>query len=114
MGSIPVRVTMTKIQCLAHWIFFASPGPKSCEPTPSPGFPQSYSHSPQTYPQGVESLFVGAMKIARNVAVFGRWGEWYAPLPAPSLRELSSECETEGVYYDERNRSKISEPIKKL
>ena len=32
--------------------------------------------------------------------------------PAPSLRELSSECETEGVYYDARNRSKISEPIK--
>ena len=33
-------------------------------------------------------------------------------LPAPSLRELSSECETEGVYPDERNHSKISEPIK--
>ena len=29
--------------------------------------------------------------------------------PAPSLRELSSECETEGVYFDERERSKISE-----
>ena len=41
--------------------------------------------------------FVGAMKIARNVAVSGRYDEWYAPLPAPSLRELSSECETEGV-----------------
>ena len=48
--------------------------------------------------------FVGAMKIARNVAVFGRYDEWYAPLPAPSLRELSSESETEGVYFDERNR----------
>ena len=34
------------------------------------------------------------------------------PFPAPSLRELSSECETEGVYPDARNRSKISEPIK--
>ena len=33
------------------------------------------------------------------------------PLPAPSLRELLSECEAEGVYYDERNRSKISEFI---
>ena len=33
------------------------------------------------------------------------------PLPAPSLRELSSECETEGVYYDERKNSKISEFI---
>ena len=32
-------------------------------------------------------------------------------LPAPSLRELLSECEAEGVYYDERNRSKISEFI---
>ena len=51
------------------------------------------------------------MKIARNVAVSERYIEWYAPLPAPSLRELSSECETEGVYFDERNRSKISEFI---
>ena len=33
-----------------------------------------------------------------------------SPIPAPSLRELSSECETEGVYFDERNESKISEP----
>ena len=41
--------------------------------------------------------FVGAMKIARNVAVSGRHVEWYSPFPAPSLRELSSECETEGV-----------------
>ena len=31
--------------------------------------------------------------------------------PAPSLRELSSECETEGVYFDERKNSKISEFI---
>ena len=31
--------------------------------------------------------------------------------PAPSLRELSSECETEGVYFDERKRSKISESM---
>ena len=44
------------------------------------------------------------MKIARNVAVFGRYIEWYSPSPAPSLRELSSECETEGVYPDERKR----------
>ena len=33
------------------------------------------------------------------------------PIPAPSLRELSSECETEGVYPDERKHSKISEFI---
>ena len=52
------------------------------------------------------------MKIARNVAVFERHVEWYGPFPAPSLRELSSERETEGVYPDERNSSKISEPIK--
>jgi len=56
--------------------------------------------------------FVGAMKIARNLAVSERHVEWYSLFPAPSLRELSSECETEGVYFDERNRSKISEPIK--
>ena len=35
---------------------------------------------------------VGAMKIARNLAVSGRHVEWYPPLPAPSLRELSSEA----------------------
>ena len=41
------------------------------------------------------------MKIARTLTVSERHVEWYAPLPAPSQRELSSECETEGVYYDE-------------
>ena len=40
--------------------------------------------------------FVGAMKIARNLPVSGRYDEWER-FPAPSLRELSSECETEGV-----------------
>ena len=30
------------------------------------------------------------MKIARNLAVFERHDEWYAPLPAPSLRELAA------------------------
>ena len=43
----------------------------------------------------------GAMKIARSVAASGRYDEWPSPFPAPSLRELSSESETEGVYYDE-------------
>ena len=33
---------------------------------------------------------VGAMKIARNVAVSEWYDEWCAPLPAPSLRELLS------------------------
>ena len=51
------------------------------------------------------------MKIARNLAASGRHVEWYAPLPAPSLRELLSECEAEGVYPDEWNRSKITEFI---
>ena len=37
-------------------------------------------------------------------------GSLVGAFPAPSLRELSSECETEGVSPDERNRSKISEP----
>ena len=32
-------------------------------------------------------------------------------IPAPSVRELSSECETEGVYFGERKRLKISEFI---
>ena len=53
---------------------------------------------------GKKQSFVGAMKIARNVAVSGRHVEWYSPIPAPSLRELSSESETEGVYFDERKR----------
>ena len=52
----------------------------------------------------LKTPFVGAMKIARNVAVSERYDEWHSPFPAPSLRELSSECETEGVSPDERNR----------
>ena len=46
--------------------------------------------------------FVGAMKIARNLAVFEWHVEWYAPLPAPSLRELSRpKGVTEGVSFVE-------------
>ena len=41
------------------------------------------------------------MKIARNVAVSVRHIEWYSSFPAPSLRELLSECEAEGVSPDE-------------
>ena len=44
---------------------------------------------------------VGAMKIARNLAVFGWCVAWCGSFPAPSLRELLSECEAEGVYFDE-------------
>ena len=54
------------------------------------------------------------MKIARNLPLSEHPDEWCKPpqpSPAPSLRELSSECETEGVYYDERKRSKISKFI---
>ena len=54
---------------------------------------------------------VGAMKIARNPGFSDRHDEWER-FPAPSLRELSSECETEGVYFVARKRSKISEPKK--
>ena len=44
------------------------------------------------------------MKIARNLAVSGRYVEWYAPSPAPSLRELSRPTGvTEGVSSDEWN-----------
>ena len=42
------------------------------------------------------------MKIARTLPVSERHVEWYAPHPAPSLRELSSVSETEGVSFDER------------
>ena len=72
-----------------------------------PGSPQSYSHSPQTYPQGLNRFvpvsgrydewhppFVGAMKIARNVAVFGRWGEWYHVL---HFTIQPGTCETVGL-----------------
>ena len=42
------------------------------------------------------------MKIARNVAVFGRLDEWYKPFPAPSLRELARPMGvTEGVSFVE-------------
>ena len=34
--------------------------------------------------------FVGAMKIARNVAVSELHIEWCRPFPAPSLRELAA------------------------
>ena len=45
--------------------------------------------------------FVGAMKIARNLAVSECYVEWYAPSPAPSLRELSRpQGVTEGVSFD--------------
>ena len=35
------------------------------------------------------SPFVGAMKIARNLPVSGRYDEWER-FPAPSLRELAA------------------------
>ena len=47
------------------------------------------------------------MKIARNLTASERHIEWYSPFPAPSLRELSSECETEGVSFDEWERLNI-------
>ena len=55
--------------------------------------------------------FVGAMKIARNVPVSGRHDEWYAPIPGSLSEGAAERSEAEGVYFDERNRSKISEFI---
>ena len=45
--------------------------------------------------------FVGAMKIARNVAVIGRSDEWHAPVPG-SLSEGAGSPQglTEGVSSD--------------
>ena len=45
--------------------------------------------------------FVGAMKIARNVAVWGRHVEWYSPHPG-SLSEGAGSPQglTEGVSFD--------------
>ena len=48
------------------------------------------------------------MKIARNPTVSERPVEWYAPIPAPSLRELSRPTGvTEGVSFDEWERLSI-------
>ena len=53
--------------------------------------------------------FVGAMKIARNVAVSGRCVEWERSL-APSLRELARPTGvTEGVSSVEWSNVPISE-----
>ena len=44
--------------------------------------------------------FVGAMKIARNVAVFGRYVEWYSPHPGSLPEGAVERSETEGVSSD--------------
>ena len=55
--------------------------------------------------------FVGAMKIARNVAVSERYVEWYPPLPAPSERELSRpQGVTEGVSSDGSSMPMVYKP----
>ena len=55
--------------------------------------------------------FVGAMKIARNVAISERYDEWHSPFPAPSLRELSRpQGVTEGVSSDGSSTPTIYEP----
>ena len=52
------------------------------------------------------------MKIARNLPVSERHDEWHSPTVPGSLSEGAAErSEAEGVYPDERNRSKISEFI---
>ena len=59
-------------------------------PAPSLRELSSESETEGVYPDEWERLtiqsFVGAMKIARNVAVSGRYVEWYAPHPG-SLSE---------------------------
>ena len=58
---------------------------------------------------GTAPHFVGAMKIARNVAVFGWWVEWYSP---GSLSEGAGSPQglTEGVFPDEWWNVPASEP----
>ena len=59
------------------------------------------AHSRGVSPDEWHPPFVGAMKIARTLTVSGRYVEWYAPSPAPSLRELSRPTGvTEGVSSD--------------
>ena len=95
---------------------FASTRLNGTHPFPAPSLRElsSERETEGVYYDEWKTPFVGAMKIARTPTVSGRPIEWYPPpqpSPAPSLRELSSECETEGVSYDERNRSKITEFI---
>ena len=45
-----------------------------------------------------------SLSHARRACQLPQRGSLVGAFPAPSLRELSSECETEGVYFDERNR----------
>ena len=51
------------------------------------------------------------MKIARNVGVSGRHVEWYAPNPGSLSEGAAERSEAEGVYFGERNLSKILEFI---
>ena len=80
------------------------------QPLPAPSLRELSSESETEgvyYDEWRNAPFVGAMKIARSVAAFGRYVEWHSPFPAPSLRELSSESETEGVSPDEWERLTI-------
>ena len=47
--------------------------------------------------------FVGAMKIARTPTVSERPVEWHQP-PGSLSEGAVERSETEGVYFDERNR----------
>ena len=49
---------------------------------------------------GEKTPFVGAMKIARNVAVSGRCDEWYSR-PGSLSEGAAERSEAEGVYPDE-------------
>ena len=61
-------------------------------PIPAPSLRElsSESETEGVSPDEWKTPFVGAMKIARNLLVSGRYVEWYSPIPAPSLRELLS------------------------
>ena len=51
--------------------------------------------------------FVGATKVARNLAVSERYIEWYAPHPGSLPEGAVERSETEGVSPDEWERLNI-------
>ena len=53
---------------------------------------------------------VGAMKIARNVGFLASTREMVQAVPGSLLEGAVERSETEGVYFGERQSSKISEP----
>ena len=56
--------------------------------------------------------FVGAMKIARNPTVSQVPGRMVQLTPGSLSEGAAERSEAEGVSFDERKRSKVSEPIR--